>query len=212
MLIRSLTICISLGRSERSASISEDVITTAVCPRYLSSCKPLQTQLLWSRSRPEGKRISPPPGLQPPPSLPPRKMGERQTAQVWTRSSSLEVGWGRISPRTWYLLPPRHQLLQRLLVQVSPQTWTLSPSQTTTTMEVVLQITGGSPNLINSSCSTSESSSRPLPNKCSGWITAPASPKDPLTLAPSLRRAAVPRPQPTEHSSPVQEPAAALWG
>ena len=73
---------ICLGRSERSASISEDVITTAVCPRYYILQIKAKNNFPSSRSRPEGKRISPPPGLQPPPSLPPRKMGDRQTAQV----------------------------------------------------------------------------------------------------------------------------------
>ena len=88
---------IYLGRSERSASISEDVITTAVCPRYYILQIKAKNNFLSSRSRPEGKRISPPPGLQPPPSLPPRKMGDRQTAQVPLLPFLLTIRTGRLS-------------------------------------------------------------------------------------------------------------------
>ena len=88
---------ICLGRSERSASISEDVITTAVCPRYYILQNQAKNNFPSLRSRPEGKRISPPPGLQPPPTLPPRKMGDRQTAQVPLLPFLLTIRTGRLS-------------------------------------------------------------------------------------------------------------------
>jgi len=50
---------VSQGRSERSASISEDVVTTQVCPR----------------SRPEGRKIDTPSSL-PPPPLPEKRRGQ----------------------------------------------------------------------------------------------------------------------------------------
>ena len=48
------------GRSERSASISEDVVTTQVC----------------ARSRPEGRKIDIPTSL-PPPPLPEKRLEEK---------------------------------------------------------------------------------------------------------------------------------------